>query len=289
MAEGFVEKVKGITPEEVAESYFRELIHRNMFQVVKRDVSGRLKRCKLHDLLREIALSILAAENFVALYDDQEASEESGARRLSIQTIKEQIKSLKGMSELRSLLVFTDYRSSPSLVTLPPGLRLLRVLDLEHTPIEKLPDEFVDLFNLQYLSLRRTMVKELPKSIGRLYNLQTLDIRRSGIEVLPTGITKLKNLRHLFMYRIYLHLGETFEYLFGIPTPLNIYKLENLQVREADEEDLCTAMRNMNVLRRLFVMVKDEAETLRMDALTAAPPPLLENRLSHKCKSMEAI
>ncbi|CAK9137417.1 unnamed protein product [Ilex paraguariensis] len=255
MADRFVEKVKGITPEEVADSYLMELIHRNMLQVVRRNPSGRPKRCKLHDLLREIALSIAAAENFGALYDDEEASKESGARRLSIQTITEQIKSLNGMSKLRSLLVFIDYRISPSLVTLPTGLRLLRVLDLQRAPIKKLPDELGVLFNLRYLSLKATNVKELPKSIGRLSNLQTLDVAHTRIEVLPTGITNLKNLRYLVMFRSSPHGTEVFEYYFGIRTPPNIYKLKNLQVLSCveAESDLMRRIRSMTQLTRFSI------------------------------------
>ncbi|CAK9137413.1 unnamed protein product [Ilex paraguariensis] len=314
MAEGFVEKMKGITPEDVAESYLMALIHRNMLQVVKRNISGRPKGCKMDDLLREIALSISEAEKFGALYDDQEASEESGARRLSIQTIKMQIISLKGMLKLRSLLVFIDYRISPSLVTLPSGFRLLRVLDLQDAQVEKLPDELVDLFNLRYLNLRRTRVKELPKSIGRLHNLQTLDIRNSRIYVLPTGTTKLQNLRHLLMYCYIPGSYTEFTIGYGISAPSNIYKLENLQVldcveaevnlmrrirsmtqltrigisklREADAEDLCIAIQNMNLLRYLFLMVSDEAESLRLDALPSAPPCLKSMLLAGKLETV---
>ncbi|KAJ7949786.1 Disease resistance protein [Quillaja saponaria] len=53
MAEGFIEQVKGVMPEQVADSYLMELIFRSMLQVVKRNGSGRPKVCKMHDLMRE--------------------------------------------------------------------------------------------------------------------------------------------------------------------------------------------------------------------------------------------
>ena len=58
MAEGFVEQVEGSTQEEIAESYLVELSFQSMLQVVKRSEYGRPRRCKMHDLMRELALSI---------------------------------------------------------------------------------------------------------------------------------------------------------------------------------------------------------------------------------------
>ncbi|KAA8528028.1 hypothetical protein F0562_035103 [Nyssa sinensis] len=302
MAEGFVGKVKGKTPEEVSDGYLKELVDRSMLQVVKRNPSGKTKACKLHDLMRELALTTSETERFCGVYDGQKASEESSPRRLSVQKSDGETKTWNGMSQLRSLLVFVVDTISPSWKTLPPGFRLLRVLDMEDVPIVTLPDELVNLFNLRYLNLKRTKVKKLPKSIGRLHNLQTLDIRDSEIDVLPAGITKLQNLRHLIMYRYNRWHGEDFEHVYGTPAPSNICKLKYLQVldcveaeaglmkrikqltqltrigitkvKEADERDLCISIQNMNLLRYLFVMVTDEQEYLRTDALSSAPPRL---------------
>ncbi|KAL7205150.1 hypothetical protein ACSBR2_018137 [Camellia fascicularis] len=220
---------------------------------------------------------------------------------MSIQSIGRELQSWnwKGMLKLRSLLVFVVEE-----ITLPLGLQLLRVLDLEDSPIEVLPEELVDLFSLRYLNLKGTRVKELPKSIGRLCNLNTLDITDSKIEVLPAGITELQNLQHLMMYHSDLRIFDDFPFYRGTTTPSNICKLKNLQVlagveaqadlmkriknmtqlkrigitkvREVDEEDLCTAIQNMSLLRRLSVRVIDEDEYLRMDALSSTPPRCLK-------------
>ncbi|XP_050254177.1 disease resistance protein RPM1-like [Quercus robur] len=64
MAEGFVEQVKGSTPEEVAESYLVELIFRSMLQVVNRNEFGRPKACKMHDVMRDVALPISEKTDF---------------------------------------------------------------------------------------------------------------------------------------------------------------------------------------------------------------------------------
>ncbi|KAF3440146.1 hypothetical protein FNV43_RR18424 [Rhamnella rubrinervis] len=308
MAEGFIQDVKGITPEEVAESYLMELISRSMLQVVYRNPSGRPNTCKMHDLMRELAVSISEKEKFCAVNDKREDMEQFGARRLSIVlTPDKEIKAwTTGMSQLRSLLVFfKDMVADPSSSNkLPSGFKLLRVLDLEDFPlIEKLPDELIsNLFNLRYLNLRSTSIKELPKSISRLYNLQTLDIRNTEIETLPKGITKLKNLRHLLMYRSPKE-GFHFRYIKGTRVPWKMSRLNKLQVlsciisegdvikqvgsmtqltrigitdvKEEDGKDLCASLQKMKLLHYLFLMVTDEERTLGIDAISS-PPPLLQ-------------
>ncbi|KAL7235148.1 hypothetical protein ACSBR1_018610 [Camellia fascicularis] len=192
---------------------------------------------------------------------------------------------------------------TPEEVALLLGLRLLRVLDLEDAPIEVLPEELVDLFNLSYLNLKGTRVKELPKSVGRLRNLNTLDITNSKIEVLPAGITELRNLLRLMMYHSDIGIFDEFHFDRRTTTTSNIFKLKNLQVlagveaqadlmkrirnmtqlkkigitkvREVDE-DLCTAIQNMSLLHFLSVKVIDEDEYLQMDALSSTPPRYLK-------------
>ena len=308
MAEGFVEQVKGSTPEEVAESYLVQLIFRSMLQVLERNESGRPKRCKMHDIMRELALSISEKEKFGVVHDGGEEIKECKARRISIQKTDGELKSFMRMSNLRSFLVFNK-----SLKTLPSRNKMLRVLDLEDAPINELPDELFNLFNLRYLSFRGTLIKELPNSIGRLLNLQTLDIKNTQIKVLPHGIGKLKNLRHLTMFG-YTGNWNDFKRSSGMQAPSNICKLTNLQclctievkdnlirqirsmtqltsigisnVKATDEIDLCESIQNLRLIRMLFIMVTNEEETLRMDALLSPPPNL---RRLHLVGKLEKI
>ncbi|XP_050253670.1 disease resistance protein RPM1-like [Quercus robur] len=300
MAEGFVEQVKGSTLEEVANRYLVELTFRNMLQVAERNEFGRPKRCKMHDLLRELALSISVKENFGVVHGGGEEMKECKARRISIPKTDGELKSFMGMSKIRSFLVFNK-----TLKTLSLGSKMLRVLDLEDAPIDELPDEVFKLFNLRYLNLRGTLLKKLPNSIGRLLNLQTLDLKNTQIEALPLGIGKLENLRHLIMYR-YTGNWNDFSYYIGIRAPSNIARLKNLQavcsieanddlirqiqsmtqltsisisnVKAANETDLCISIQNMRLLRILSIKVTNEEENLQMDALSS-PPPNLRNLL----------
>ncbi|KAI5324795.1 hypothetical protein L3X38_033868 [Prunus dulcis] len=266
IAEGFVEHVKGFTTEQVAESYLMELIFRSMIQERHYDTEPA---CKMHDLMRELALSIAAKEKFCAAYDGSEIiTEEIGAIRLSIQTTNGEI-------EQRT--------------------------DMEDVPVDILPDYVMYLFSLRYLSLRRTRIKELPESIGQLRNLQSLDIRETNIQALPRGISKLLNLRHLLMNR-YTRDYKIFRNLIGMKAPsnINMLKLQALSfiesegnilrligkmtqlttlgitnVKAKDEKDLCASLQEMKVLCLLDLRAANEEEFLQVDALSS-PPPLLD-------------
>ena len=47
-----------------------------------------------------------------------------------------------------------------------------------------------------------------------------------------------------------------------------------VNVKETDEMDLCDSIQNMRLLRYLSILVTNEEETLRMDALSSPPPNL---------------
>ena len=54
ITEGFVQKGEEMV-EDVAEDYLEELIHRSMIQVARRKWCGRVKSCRIHDLLRDLS------------------------------------------------------------------------------------------------------------------------------------------------------------------------------------------------------------------------------------------
>ncbi|KAK9938786.1 hypothetical protein M0R45_015507 [Rubus argutus] len=311
MAEGFVEHVKGVTPEEVAEGYLTELIFLSMLQEVC--ISGE-RGCKMHDLMLELALSTSQNEKFCAVYDGRESMEEIGVCRLSIQTTEGEIKACKGISQLRSLFIFVDGTFSLCLFkTFLSRFKLLRVLHLEGVPIDKCPDEVVYFFNLRYLNLGGTQLKELPQSIGRLRNLQTLDLRDTKIEALPRGIVKLLNLRHLLMHR-FNRDRNIFRLVEGMKAPLKFGNLKKLQVlsgiesegnfikvvkemtqlrtlgisnvKGRDERDLCISLEEMKLLTELGLQVTNEEEFLRVNELSSPPPQLQRLEMVGKLESV---
>uniref|UniRef100_A0A5B6Z2J5 Putative disease resistance protein RPM1-like n=1 Tax=Davidia involucrata TaxID=16924 RepID=A0A5B6Z2J5_DAVIN len=316
MAEGFLEERRGsLTPEEVGKIYLKELISRSLIQAVKKNQFFLVpKLCKLHDLMRELAISISERENFCSIYLQPGMKEEGRARHLSIfHTVDETHQFCRDMSQVRSFLAFNFDRSSTfSLNTLLSGFRLIRALDLKDAPIDNLPTSFGKLFNLRYLSLRGTRIKELPKSFGKLRNLQTLDLKRTQVKALPHGIVKLENLRHLITCRA--AENEEFTHVIGMQVPADVWKLNNLQVlscveansdvvkaigrltqikkiyltnvREEDEVALCASIEKLKLLGGLLVMVTDEEETLRMDALSSPPSSLRKLALIGRMKNV---
>lgn len=104
MAEGFIEEVRGLNPDEVGESYLLELGHRNMLQVVKNS-SGWPKSCKMHDLMRELALTKSEREKLCFIRDGREPLSENGARRLSTKKCDKKFESWPCISRLRSFFV----------------------------------------------------------------------------------------------------------------------------------------------------------------------------------------
>ncbi|KAL6505617.1 hypothetical protein OROHE_022996 [Orobanche hederae] len=310
IAEGFVEKFGNMRAEDVAETYLVKLVNKSMIQVVKRNAAGRLKRCRMHDLMRDIALSTSRMQKFCGTFDDQEASSDTGVRRLQLfRSNVDRLNSWNGMPKLRTLVVSRHVGkiSSASLALLLRTSRFLRLLDLQSQPIEELPDELANLFNLRYLNIRMTKVKELPNFIGRLRNLETLDLRDTKIDVLQNGITKLHNLRSLLTSSSdnldLFQMATEYDLTVGTRIPPNLCNLKNLQVldrvqaetelikhirsmtwmrrlgitnlKEEHMEELCISIQRMSLLHFLHLTAVNENESLCIDALSE-PPPYLE-------------
>lgn len=115
IAEGFVEQRGTISLEEVAESYLIELVHRSMLQVVERNSFGRIRRFRMHDLVRELAIKLSEKECFSSRYDDTSGVTQivPDSRRVSVLRCKTDIRLTLESSRLRTLLAFdrTDRKS----------------------------------------------------------------------------------------------------------------------------------------------------------------------------------
>jgi disease resistance protein RPM1 len=258
IAEGFVEeKGKDITMEEVAEGYIKELAYRYLIKIVKTNVYGRIKRFRLHDILRDIIITTSKKERFSVVWDKPHLtfrfSEE--ARRISIQKESEDIQLGSGSSTLRSFLLF-DKNISPSCIqNALKRFRLLQVLSLRYSKIKEIPEIIYDLFNLHYLDLSYTEVSEISRSLGNLQNLQTLDLRFTGVKKLPYELAKLKKLRHLFVMCYLGYTEQGFDFIVAASVPENIYNLKDLQSLQCIEatKDLAGKLGKLKLLRLLHL------------------------------------
>lgn len=314
VANDFIKERPNMTKEEVADEYLKELIQRSMLQAIETNDLGRVRTCRIHDMMRELALSISEELNFCKVYDKEEASLHCNARHLAIHKCGEYIGSSKGMTKIHSLIVFDRNMPSLSILdVLSPILMFLKVLDLEGLNITSLPDSLCDLYFVRYLSLRCTKVKDLPKSIGRLQNLETLDVRHTEVTKLPKSARELRKLRNLFIYNAYDHVYYSFEHFSGGVVE-EIHSFSNLQclvdiqandkiveqigcltqlrrfeiskVKTVHGNDLCRSIQKMTKLIHLSIWAIHEDEPLELEALSDPPPHLQQIHLGGLLKKL---
>ncbi|XVF13713.1 hypothetical protein REPUB_Repub08aG0231200 [Reevesia pubescens] len=305
-AEGFVEVKQGKTQEEVAEDFFNELLNRSLIQVDGTTSDGRIKSCRIHDLLREIILVKSREQNFAVIAaKEQNATWPDKVRRLSIHNTLQNVLQNKFVSQLRSLFMF-GVEENPLLNKLfPGGLRLLAVLDMQATPLTKFPTEVVNMYYLKYLSLRETKVTVVPRFIGKLLNLETLDLKHAYVTELPVEVLQLQRLRHLLVYRYEFESYDYFHSKYGFKGLDKIGELQSLQklglievnqgnvilaelgkltqlrrlyitkLRKEDGKKLCSSIEKLTCLRSLSIISIEEDEIIDVQHLIS-PPPLLQ-------------
>jgi disease resistance protein RPM1 len=200
IAEGFVEhRGPEMTLSDIASCYLKELVDRSLLQVVKRNEYGRPKRFQMHDLMRDISLTISKKEKFASTWDCPiSGSICDGSRRVSVQTDSNLMQIARSSAQLRSIVVFVQEESVSWFRFCYPCFRLLRVLCLRHCHVQHVPDNVSNLFNLHYLDLGYKKLKEIPRFIGKLSNLQILYLKGQILEF-PSDITMLKKLQHLLI------------------------------------------------------------------------------------------
>ncbi|XP_058114483.1 putative disease resistance protein At1g50180 [Magnolia sinica] len=203
-AEGFLEERGEETLEEVGEDYLMELIQRSMVQVTERSSSRGIKKCRIHDLLRDLSISEAKEGMFLQVHSriNANAPPASRARRLAIHhnDISKYISLSSSTRRLRSVLMYAqgyvDLQRKEAKF-LFRSCKLLRVLCLDSVIIKKLPREIGELIHLRYLGCTQTYLKSLPSSIGNLPNLQTLFVASHYDIKVPSTIGKMQQLRHL--------------------------------------------------------------------------------------------
>jgi disease resistance protein RPM1 len=302
-AEAFIEERGSSTLEEVAEGYMKELVHRNMLQLVERNSFGRIKKFRMHDILRELAVDLCRSDCFGVTYEEDKSriSLEKAGRRLVIHKLKKNIEqSIPSIHQLRSITALDNTMPSSTLLPLvSEKSRYMTVLELSGLPIEKIPYAIGDLFNLRHLGLRNSKVKMLPESIEKLSNLLTLDLHNSDVHKLPSGIVKLMKLRHLFTQKFIDPSGRFPLSVSGVSIRKGLGNLSNLHTLQAlDVHDdsvkqledlrqlrslrlvnvkriycgrLCESLVQMKYLSTLYLNASDENEVLELNAL---PPSL---------------
>nr|UBY07414.1 NBS-LRR disease resistance protein [Dasypyrum villosum] len=204
IAEGFISEERGRSCQEVAESYFYELINKSLVQPVDIRYDGKVRACRVHDMMLELIISKSIEENFITVVNGSQTvwgNSQCSIRRLSIQDIDQELASelaKKDLSHVRSLVITASgcIKHLPSLTK----FETLRVLDFEGCRkglVKYDMDGMENLFQLKYLSFKKTDIRELPSGVVMLHDLETLDLRSTILRDLPARIVQLTKLQHL--------------------------------------------------------------------------------------------
>ncbi|KAL5787770.1 hypothetical protein ACOSP7_004719 [Xanthoceras sorbifolium] len=157
--------------EEIAKDYLDKLINRSLIQVEKR-ILGKIKTCRVHDLLRGLAIEKTKDLNFLFIYDEINHS---------------------NISSIISLLT-----RGQELETMCRTFSSLRVLDIPSSISQqrKFAKQIGNLIHLKYLELTTNETNLDNSLIFNLRRLQTLVVD-GNIANLPYEIRRLQELRHL--------------------------------------------------------------------------------------------
>ncbi|KAG0529421.1 hypothetical protein BDA96_05G097000 [Sorghum bicolor] len=153
VAEGFVLSKEKNTQEEVAEGNLMELIHRNMLEVVDYDELGRVSTCKMHDIMRDLALCVAKEEKFGSANEYGELIQvDKNVRRLSLCGWNVNAALKVKFPCLRTLVAQGIISFSPDMISsIMSRSSYLTVLELQDSEITEVPTFIGNLFNLRYI------------------------------------------------------------------------------------------------------------------------------------------
>ncbi|XP_059649643.1 putative late blight resistance protein homolog R1A-3 [Cornus florida] len=231
VAEGFIQQHDEKSLEEVAEDYLMDLIDRSLVIASKRKSNGKIKVCRVHDLLRDLCLRKAQELIFLqqVLQYEQTSSSSSNPfaykqRRMCIQDNIVDYTSLKGFEHhIRSFLSF-----SHSVYNLPvkhvsfvcQAFKLLRVINLLSIIYISFPKEIEKLVHLRYLALHVDH-EHFQLSMSNLWNLETIMIAGPRGSLVLCDVTRMVKLRHVYTRR-FIEIPD-------VPGDGSSFVLDNLQ------------------------------------------------------------
>ncbi|XP_026460083.1 putative disease resistance protein RGA4 [Papaver somniferum] len=221
MAEGFIHPANAgrtrNSAEDTGNHYFYSLLSNSFFQDVKYDKLGDVNEFKMHDLVHDLAQSVVDS-NEVAILKASEMEKDGACdiRRLQLiigGVLKTDVNPLNNAKKLRT--VFCQ-ENAANLYRSPVNNKHLRVIyslsssspkpyslfSKDNDIQEESPSSSFEFIHLRYLDLSRLSYSRITNaqvdSISQLYNLQTLNLHQcKNVGNILEGIASLKSLRHL--------------------------------------------------------------------------------------------
>ncbi|KAH6799696.1 hypothetical protein C2S51_036180, partial [Perilla frutescens var. frutescens] len=203
ISEGFIQPREGRSLEETAEENMNELIQRNLLAVGKTNHAGRIKTCRVHNLVRDFCITESKEQNLfqeITNYNTEEALERS--RRLCFNLdISNFLSGRPNSPHVRSFLHFEDQplEKPEYILAILDGFPKLRILEFKSIKLHQFPSKFMKLIHLRRLTLHIDYsLKILPEAISGLWNLQTLVVETWSHSIkMEANIWKMLQLRHI--------------------------------------------------------------------------------------------
>ncbi|KAJ1703912.1 hypothetical protein LUZ63_003691 [Rhynchospora breviuscula] len=250
VAEGFIPQQEKKTLEDMAEIFLEDLVQRSMIQVSERDYyCGFIKRCRIHDLLHDLAIRKAREENFLVVFPKVD-----GARRLAIHDTEPSGELMaSAVSNMRSLWC----RGKSPNVSQFTCLKIFSGGDYHDYE----PDKFGRLSLLRYvevaLEVREEDKNSFGKFIGGMRFLQTLDLRGMFVCDLPDFVWNIKTLRHVLLP------GRSM----GPPPKIDLTNLQTLTGVKDRESWVAQGSPKLPNVKHLFIYVPEAQGGVQWDAI----------------------
>nr|XP_004250409.1 putative late blight resistance protein homolog R1B-16 [Solanum lycopersicum] len=195
IAEQFIKARSNKRLEVVAEEYLQELIDRSLILAGKQRANGRMRSCKIHDLLRQLCLSKAHTENVVHVMNGNVVEAIDDQRRMILLSEVEEKHDYYSMMQHSSDIVRTFISMQVDFPTqIVSQFKLLKVLDVLSIDYD-FSSVISELVQLRYVAAR---IREAV-SVAKLRNLQTIILQSLERNELKQAIDiwRMTELRHV--------------------------------------------------------------------------------------------
>ncbi|KAJ4775780.1 NBS-LRR-like resistance protein [Rhynchospora pubera] len=199
MASGFIPSDSPGSPEMKGGEIFDELAWRSFFHEVKVNRLKRSARCKMHDLMHDLAQSIMGDECLSLLELPTQINQSKLiVRHISYKKFPSDINNISNsFPTIRSLISTAGYQYASNVGFLKANA--LQILELHAITIGRTMVTPEKMKYLRYLEISGNFAS-FPESITTLYLLQTLRLGTCGSLVkLPNGMKYMSSLRHIYI------------------------------------------------------------------------------------------
>ncbi|KAH0757103.1 hypothetical protein KY290_020596 [Solanum tuberosum] len=262
MVEGFIPRGQE-RMEDVTEGFLNELIRRSLVQVAY-TYWDRVTKCRVHDLLRDLAIEKALEVNFFNIYDPRSHSISSLCIRHVIHSQGERYLSLDLSNlKLRSIMFFDPDFHKMCHINFRSVFQHLYVLylDMHVGNVSIVPDAIGSLYHLKLLRLIH--IRDVPSFIGNLKNLETLVVNEGAYSCkLPRETADLINLRHLVARYtkplVHIRKRTSLQVVDGICCDqwkdVDLVDLVNLQELSMDHINKTYSLNNIRSLKNLSTL-----------------------------------